>query len=100
MSMKKKMLQEGHRLYRCRNMTAKKSAVAVIVCQPELSCVVPEGRFKYCDDDAHTPQSLNPLLRSSTSRSTVDALGVDRRDEEVTTESGTLKLAKSWLSRA
>ena len=48
MSMKKKMLQGGHRLYRGRNMTAKKSA-AVVVCEPELSYVVPEVRSEYCD---------------------------------------------------
>ena len=48
MSMKKKMLQGGHRLYRGRNMTAKKSA-AVVVREPELSCVVPEVRSEYCD---------------------------------------------------
>ena len=48
MSMKKKMLQGGHRLYKGRNMTAKKSA-AVVVCEPELSYVAPEGRSEYCD---------------------------------------------------
>jgi hypothetical protein len=49
-------------------------------------------------DDAHTQQSLNPWLHSSTSRSRVDALGVDRRAEEVATESGPLKLAKNrWI---
>ena len=65
------------------------------MCEPELSCAVSEGRSEHCDDDAHTPQSLNPWLRSSTSGSRGGALGVDRRAEEVTTESGTLKLAKS-----
>ena len=47
MSMKKKMLQERHRLHRGRNITAK--AAAVVVCEPEFSCVAPEGRSEYCD---------------------------------------------------